>query len=196
MDNLALELQDSSEESAVSPDPAPPTEEGAPTGDPGVVANSSPVGDPNLKAVEPPPPKKKTKRGGKRPGAGRPKKKKASPFNVSSTTDTSEKGKAPDEIAIGGFADMGHVAAVGTAALDGVIVGVARMRYGENADALHANKKALADIQAAMLIYLEHTAVQITPGQALLVAIAAAYGPPAMALEIQKRQEKKAQRAQ
>ena len=48
-------------------------------------------------------------------------------------------------------------------------------------------KKVLGDIQAAMLVYLEHTALKITPGQALIIAIGAAYGPPIMALEIDRR---------
>ena len=175
-----LNLESSTEAASVSPDPLAPTVEGSGEG----AAIAPP--DPPL----PKPKKPKKKRGGKRPGAGRPKKSKVkSPFGDPATPipDPTQ----PPQIEIGSFADMGHVAAVGTAALDGVIVGVARMRYGEAANELSANKKALGDIQAAMLVYLEHTAIKITPGQALLVAIGAAYGPPAMALELQRRADKK-----
>jgi hypothetical protein len=192
MTELSLKLNDSAEEGeAVSPDPVSllTAERIAdPVRDLTVASEATGSADPVF-TPPPPPPKPKKKRGGKRAGAGRPKKTEAkkSPFN----TATTETPTPPDEIAIGGFADMGHVAAVATAALDGVIVGVARVRHGEKADSLHASKKALADIQAAMVVYLEHTAIRITPAQALLVAIAAAYGPPVLALEVQHRQNKK-----
>jgi len=193
MSELRLKLKDSTEEAGdVSPDPSPPlTVEriADPVRDLTVASEATGSADPVFTPPPPPPPKPKKKRGGKRAGAGRPKKTEAkkSPFN----TATTETPTPPDEIAIGGFADMGHVAAVATAALDGVIVGVARVRHGEKADSLHASKKALADIQAAMVVYLEHTAIRITPAQALLVAIAAAYGPPVLALEVEHRQNKK-----
>jgi hypothetical protein len=192
MTELSLKLNDSAEEGeAVSPDPVSPlTAEriADPVRDLTVASEATGSADPVF-TPPPPPPKPKKKRGGKRAGAGRPKKTEAkkSPFNTATTETTTP----PDEIAIGGFADMGHVAAVATAALDGVIVGVARVRHGEKADSLHASKKALADIQAAMVVYLEHTAIRITPAQALLVAIAAAYGPPVLALEVEHRQNKK-----
>ena len=168
---------DSTEADPVSPDPGPPTVEGS-----GAVGAITPSPDPSIE----PPLKPKKKRGGKRAGAGRPKRPKVkSPFGDTKPPDETPP-KAP-ELEIGAFADMRHVAAVGTAALDGVIVGVARMRYGEAATDLHQNKKVLGDIQAAMLVYLEHTALKITPGQALIIAIGAAYGPPIMALEIDRR---------
>jgi hypothetical protein len=130
----------------------------------------------------------KRKRGGKRKGAGRPKKSKeaASPFQ----TPKKEEEPAPDVTApLSMLADMDHVAAVGAAALDGLIVGVAKMRHGEKAESLHASKKALIDIQGAMVVWLKHTALMVTPGQALVVAIAATYGPPMIALEMEKRKQ-------
>lgn len=174
------------------PEEKAPTAEGAPAPDNGVAPDAPPIPSP---IVEPPPvaPSPK-KRGGKRKGAGRPKggkKKKAATSPFTAAGEDAPKGEVPTELPIGDFADMKHVATVATAAVDGLIVGVARLRYGEKAGALHPDKRAVADIQAAMTVWLELSALKITPGQALLVAIGAAYGPPMIALEMDKRAEVK-----
>ncbi len=186
MNEPALKIDELTEKppaGPISPDLAPPpslTVKGS--GDEGGTPPDSP--DPPLLV----PPTKK-KRGGKRKGAGRPKKSKeaASPFQA----PKKEEEPASDVTApLSMLADMDHVAAVGAAALDGLIVGVAKMRHGEKAESLHASKKALGDIQGAMVVWLKHTALMVTPGQALLVAIAATYAPPMIALEMEKRGKK------
>jgi hypothetical protein len=179
-----------SELPAISPDLAEVTEKkkdkggpDEPTGAEAPPLSPSPI--PTKKA-----PKKKSKRGGKRKGAGRPKKSKppiSSPFEIpkeEQPTPPTEEPTAP----LAMLADMDHVAGVFTHALDGLLVGVASMRYGpEKAQSLHGSKKALEDIQGAAAVWLKHTALMVTPGQALIVAIGATYGPPLIALEMEKR---------
>lgn len=93
-------------------------------------------------------------------------------------------------------ADPEQVAAVCVAALDGGVRAVARMRYGDRrtpdgtllADTVGARDEARTSMQAAFVVYLRAASVALTPAQALVMAIGAAYLPNALAAEMARAQ--------
>jgi hypothetical protein len=77
------------------------------------------------------------------------------------------------------------LADIGQVALDGAVHAVAVWRYGkEEAQSLKASADSKKEIRRAMLAFLHASSVKMTPGQALIAAIAAAYVPAVVEMEM------------
>lgn len=84
------------------------------------------------------------------------------------------------------------LADIGQVALDGAVLALATYRYGkEEAQSFKATAEAKREVRRAMLAFLAASSVKMTPGQALIVAIAAAYGPPVFEYEMAGKAKKK-----
>lgn len=80
------------------------------------------------------------------------------------------------------------LADIGQVALDGAVHAVAVWRYGKaEAESFKATQDARKEIRRAMLVFIQASAVKMTPGQALIVAIVAAYGPVTFEKEMARR---------
>ncbi len=82
------------------------------------------------------------------------------------------------------MADPDGLAELLLVALDGAAFAVGKWRYGDDADPLKASADGRREIKKAALVYLRAMNVQMTPGQALVAAMAAAYLPATLDREL------------
>jgi hypothetical protein len=127
------------------------------------------VTEPAQKSPEPPPPfagapKLEVLQGGK-PGA-------PPPQQTSLPSTVTDVLADPD-----GLADLLVVA------MDGAAMAVGAWRYG-NKDQIAAKADGKREIKKAAIVYIKAAQINLTPGQALIAAIAAAYGPQVVAAEL------------
>jgi hypothetical protein len=133
--------------------------------------------------------KPKPKRGGKRPGAGRkpaaPKVEDPPPPFSGIVDAASAAPNAPPPMVLAAPEELADLLVV---ALDGAVVAIATKRYGpEMGQSLAAKEEAKQSIKLAAVRFIESSAVKMTPGQALAVAILGAYVPPVVVAEMMRK---------
>lgn len=200
------------EKPAATEDPKTP-----PASDPAspAPADPAPPVEPDSPAPEEPAPAPK-KRGGARKGAGRPKgsknkvkkapdtgpdlmgsrprgetRRSAAPSAADAPEITSEKaGEA--SIPVAAMIDPEGLADILVSGLDNIAVTVGSMRYGEAAQALAISGDDRGKlVKSAAVEVIKDSDMKVTPFQALLFAVAMAYGPAIGALEANRQQAAK-----
>lgn len=107
------------------------------------------------------------------------------PFSGGPPVDTNPTPQAPD---IKAMMVMAPESIVGLAivAIEGAVQAVATWRYGEiEGKSLRATADAKAELHAALLQYIKAAGVTLTPGQAIVAAVAGAYGPGIIQRELE-----------
>ncbi len=137
--------------------------------------------------------KPKPKRGGKRAGAGRkPSTSTAKPTDppppFTGGPPAAEGASPASPVTPAVLAAPEELADLLVVALDGAAVALATKRYGpEMGQSVAAKEEAKASIKIAAVRFIESSAVKMTPGQALAVAILGAYVPTIVVCEMTKR---------
>lgn len=168
---------------------SPPTTEGQPSNPPPPKTDS---GGGVAAPSTPPPDDRPKQRGGFRPGAGRKPTPKVSPPNDDPPRPFASPAGPSTSAAPGAaaatvqdvLADPGGLADILIVALDGAAYAVGQWRYGKDSPPLIAAAEGKREIRKAAVAYMTAMGTHMTPGQALMAAIAAAYVPTVVAREL------------